>query len=255
MNNNYNAFYYYRHQISKLVLVACGFLVPTIHILTLEENEKADLKVIVIPILISLLSVFVITSCRKIILGKLMCYDLDFKMIYELDKRKNIPRNQYYNLKLLMKVYLYSGDFAGVLQLSNVVMSSEKDEDRFFATHMRILALFFMGEYKDTSLLIDSQKRLLSEMKSIESDEYSQFYSCIESFIHGEYNNTICIASNIVSRGDIEKLNHRKILLFYVLKMASVQLNDADSTLLYSRKIIECDPKRNTFFSWNIQDN
>lgn len=254
MKNNYDAFYYYRYEISKYVLLACGFFVPIIHILTLEKNEKADFKFIVIPVLISLISVFLLSFCRKMILGKLMCYDLDFKMIYELDKRKNTSHNRYYNSKLLMRAYLYSGFFDRVLELSDVVLLSPKDEDRFFAIHMRILSLFFKGEYKDISLLIESQKKMLNNMKSVELDEYVQIYSCIESFVYGDYLNTIYIADNIFSQRGIEKLNHRKILIFYILKLASAHLNDVERMALYDKKIIECDPNRYTFFTLNIRD-
>lgn len=253
MDDAYKAFYYYRCQNSKIALLLMGFVLPVIHLLTLEESEPVNYKYIVIPVILSLLAVFLISSCRKIMLGKLLGYDLDFKAVYELERRKDKPKNKYYNLKLLANLCFFSGDFPRTLACSSELLTSEKSEDRCYAMHMRILALFIMGDFTEILTLIDSQEKLLIDMKIADSNNHSQIYSFIKSFIQGEYKEAISVANKILSQKDMEKLNHRKILIFYFLRMTYIKLNDTENAKMCANQIIACDPNRNSFFRFSVE--
>lgn len=253
MNDVYKALNYYKFRKSIITLFLLGLVVPTIHLLTTQNTTSLNVKYIFLPILFSFVAILVITVSRKLLLGKLLAYDLDFKTIYMLEKRKDTKKNEYHNLKLLTNVYFFSGDFQEALSSAIIILKSQKANDVFYARHLQIMTLFIMGEYKEIPNLIILQKDMLSRIKKEIVDDVSDYYSFINTYIAGNYQDSVGTLKNLLSKKDYDKLNHKKIVIFYFLLMVYEKLNDTENMLICTNEIICSDPNNYTFFRHTVE--
>lgn len=165
MNDVYKALNYYKFRKSIITLFLLGLVIPTIHLLTTQNTTYLNVKYIFLPILFSFVAILVITVSRKLLLGKLLAYDLDFKTIV------------------------------------------------------------------------------------------SDYYSFINTYIAGNYQDSVDTLKNLLSKKDYKKLNHKKIVIFYFLLMVYEKLNDTENMLICTNEIICSDPNNYTFFRHTVESD
>ena len=195
------------------------------------------------------------TTSRKLLLGKLLAYDLDFKTIYMIERRKNNKKNQYHNLKLLTSVCFFDGNFQKVLSYASDILNSPNINDVFYARHLQIITLFIVGEHNKILDIINSQKDLLHQIKNDTLNDAVDYYAFINSYMSGDYCNAIDIMKSLLLKKDYEKLNHKKIVIFYFLRIVYEKLNDNENIKICTNEIIRLDPNSNTFFRNSIDRN
>ena len=106
---------YYNYFKRTIILVFLPWMVTLVYLLTKEETECFNPLFIVIPSIISAIIMFSMRFFRKIFIGNLIAVEMDFNTVYEIEKRSK--KHKIHNLKLLINVAFYNGNFNDVITL------------------------------------------------------------------------------------------------------------------------------------------
>lgn len=252
MKINLAALNYYHFRRSMIALFCLGLLLPIVYILTLEQAEPIYLRNIFMPILISWGVILCLSFLRKVTLGTLIAHDVDFRTLYNLEKREDKPRHKNYNLKLQSDMSFFNGDFDNVILYSTEIIENANEEDAYNARHLQILSFFILKEFDKALDLICVQKKTIG-IDSNTLEICNNYYFFIESFIAKKFSIAIEFLSSILVLKDTEKLNNRKVIVYYLLMLTYIELNDSEQIKDCERKIIASDIHNLTFFSRYIQ--
>lgn len=240
--------YKYNNHIKRIIaLCIIPWIVPLVYILTMENGEIFNWGFVIFPLVFSAILILILNISRKLFLGMLIAVDLDWHTMYMLDKRSENKKS--YNLQLLMNVYLNDGEFCKVLDCADELLRlSSKPQDIYIATHQKILALFFSNNITQISELIEQQRAITRECK-IPSNDDNIYYTFIENYLRGQYDNAIQVIKPLLATKNIEVFNNKKVLINYLMWLAYSKINDSNQMQACVNEILSADKYNHTFFS------
>lgn len=215
----------------------------------LDPDTKTAWYTIVIPFVIEAVFLGTIIFWRRFSLNLIRCTDLDMKLAYELDKRKDTPKNREHNLMLMTDVYFYNGNFERAIECGAELLNiSKKDDIICTARHNLILSHFLAGNYSEALKLIGEQRNV--KMKNKNEAEYcAAVYDYIELYLNAEYEKAIEKNDLILSNDRNLLMNSRKVLAVFVKMMAYEKLGNEEAVKECEQEIISIDKNRLTYFS------
>lgn len=244
--------YKYSNYIKRMILL-CLLLpvVPLVCFLTKEENETIEVVYIVLPIVFIAVATFFLYFSRRLMLSILVAKDLDFRVVYELDKRKN---NELHNLNLESNMYFYEGDFdKAIVACEKIMKLSSKKEDVYSATTQIIISKFFdscSGDLDKSILdLIYTQRKFEADNNLRGNKLANQYYTYIENYISEEYEKAINSIKSLLEEEGVETFNSRMVVICAMLVLAYKKLEDEDKANYYIDKLLSADPNKKTVFS------
>lgn len=244
----------YSNYIIRIILICCLFtIVPLVYIFTKNANEQFNLFYLVFPFILALCFVLIMRISRKVTLGNLMAFEIDMNLVYELDKRKDNLKNKIYNLQLLSNVKFYDGIFEEVILCSDEILKLSNDYDEIFmARHYKILSLFLCERFTEISKLIELQFEDSRFVNKIPIDDSKLYYGFIKYYLASQYNEAIEVILKMFDVKNIQILNNKKVLVYYLIRKASVQIDDFELLQKCNKEIFKADINRSTFFSKTI---
>ncbi len=241
---------------TKRMILLCLFLpvVPLIHLLTKEGNEPIALGYIILPVVFIAVAMLLLYYSRRLMLSVFVAKDLDFRVVYELDKRKN---NELRNLNLESNMYFYEGDFdKAILACEKIMKLSSKKEEVCSARTQIIISKFFASCSSDLDKsildLIDKQRKFESDNNLRDNKLANQYYIYIENYISEEYEKAINSIESLLEEEGVETFNSRMVVICAMLVLAYKKLEDEEKVKYYTDKILSADPNRKTVFSKSI---
>lgn len=187
---------------------------------------------------------------RKIILGILLAYDLDLHTFYEIDKRNE--KHEEHNLRLLMNLYFYDGEFQKTIDCSNKLLElSKKTIDIYRVTHQKILSLFLLEKKEETLILIEQQRKMALKHK-LKVPKAELYYDYIEHYLSGKYEGAILPMQEALKEKNIEVLNYIKLVANYFMLLAYKKMGDTEQMNVCAKEVLCADKNRHTFFSNNV---
>lgn len=232
-----------------IILWIIPWIVPIVALLVKEEHESFEWKFVLWAIVFALLASMIMHISRNVFLGYLNVYELDFYTVYELDKRKE--KNEMHNLQLLIKFYFYTGEFKSAIECLDTMMNLNlKLSDISMARHMKILSLFF-EEDTDSLLVLIQQQYAMSKIAMKNSADKS-YYEFIEKYLSGKYEEAIQTIKNALNEKNINFLNSKKVLVFYLMFMAYEKMGNISRMQECVDAILLADKNKRTFFSKKI---
>lgn len=246
--------YKYNNHIKRIIaLCIIPWFVPLVCILTMESGENFNWGVIIFPLVFSAILILILHISRKLFLGMLISIDLDWHTMYMLDKRGE--NKKIYNLQLLTNVYLNDGEFCKMLDCADELLRlSSKPQDIYIATHQKILALFFSNNTAQIPKLIEQQRKTIRDFK-ISSNDDNVYYTFIENYLRGQYDNAIQIIKPLLATKNIEVFNNKRVFVNYLMLLAYSKINDSNQMQTCVSEILSADKYYRTFFSKKIIGN
>ena len=235
----------------RLVLIwLLPWLIPIIGFITREVGEPILLWTIIFPIVFIFVGTLIMHISRRVFLGNLYAYELEFRLVYELDKRNETFGT--YNLRLLTEALFYEGDFQKTIECCDKLLSSSVNlNERYEIIHKKILSLFMNKEYEAVLLQIQEQRRTFSE-HIVQEDEMC--YVFIEEYINGNYDGAIeAIQQNLLIK-NIDALNYKKVFFYYLMLVAFEAKDDPKNVSECKKEILFADSLQKTYFA-NFNDN
>lgn len=246
MKKEYRALKYTSYIKKIIILWIIPWIVPMVALLVKEEHESFEWKFILWAIMFALLASVIMCISRNVFLGYLNAHELDFYTVYELDKRNE--KYEMHNLHLLINLYFYTGEFKKAIECSDRIMNLNlKSINISMARHIKILSLFFEGDRETVFLLIQQQYAM--KKNAIKGDEGNSYYEFIEKYLSEEYEEAIQIIKNVLNQKNIEFLNSKKVLAFYLMFMVYEKIGDISQMQECADAILLADKNRRTFFS------
>ena len=243
MKSNTTALKYYDYLKRTIILVLLPWLVALVYLLTREENETFNVLFIVIPAVVSVIIALAMSFARKVYIGSLIAVEVDFDSVYELEKRSE--KHKAHNLKLLINTAFYNGKFHDVVGYADELMeTSGNHADVFFAKHKKILSLFLLET--DVDSLIEEQ---MNENNTLLTEEVLCYYNFIESFSSNKFDYAISSMEKALTGENIEIQNHKKVLIYYLMKLAYLKNEDNDNANKCMEKLLLADKAKRTIFS------
>ena len=246
--------YKYSNYIKRMILLCLlSPVVPLICFLTKEENEAISVVYIILPIVFIAVAMLVLYFSRRLMLSISVAKDLDFRVVYELDKRKN---NELHNLNLESNMYFYEGDFdKAIVACEKIIKLSSKKEDVYSATTQIIVSKFFdscSGDLDKGILdLIYNQRKFEADNNLRYNKRANQYYTYIENYFSGEYEKAINSIESLLEEDGVETFNSRLVIICAMLVLAYKKLEDEDKAKYYMDKLLSADPNKKTVFSRN----
>ena len=148
---------------------------------------------------------------------------------------------------MLVNLHFFDGNFQEAINCTDRILRlSSKQNDIYTARHQKILSLFLSGKTENIIELI-SQQRLIKQ-------DVSPYYVFIEKYLGANYEAAVKSIKKILEEKNIEAQNHRKILIYYLMKMCFLKIGDSKQVENCTNQILMADRSRRTFFS-NMCDN
>ncbi len=251
MSKDYSVYKYSSYIKRILILCFLPLIVVLISLLTMEEGEPYSWGLTVVAIGACAIMVLFLIYARRTVLNSLIMSDLDLRTVYELDKRKN---NELHNLKLLINVYFYDGDFENMISCADQILNLNSSPlDIAMATGHKITALFLLNREEDALNLIEKQKELFSSQNNSSQNPKDNIYcEFIESYINGNYEAAIEAIKKAFNTKNFEISNHIKVKTYYLMRMAYLKLNDKKHVETCAKELLSADKERRTFFTKNL---
>lgn len=250
MKKEYRVFQY-KNYIGKIVLICViSLIVPAVYFWTKDANETLSITYVIFPIVFSSVLSLIMYFSRKIFIGKLAAFDLDYDIVYLLDKRGE--KHQTHNIKLLMQKHFFNGEFQEAIICANKIIEINSRKDILYnATHYKILSLFLNQQIDEILTLIELQDNLSTD-NTLRIQDANIYYEFIKKYVDRNYNEAIKIIKNLLQSQDIDTQNHKKVLIFYLIKMCCEKINDFEQIKKCNNEILLADKNRKTFFSRGI---
>lgn len=246
MKKEYQAIQYREYRKRMIILVLLVWIIPLVYLLTKDEDEVFRLGYVIFAFVFSVITPVVMIVLRKIFLGILIASELDLRTVYELEKRKH---NELYNLRMLMNVYLFEGEFENVVACSDKVLQmSSKTGDIFIARHQKILALFLSERKEEIPILIE-QQRQLAMTDSKRMSDLNLYYVFIEKYFSAQYEEALQVIGKRLEAKNIEVQNQTKVFIYYLMRLCYLKMGKSDEVQDCTNKILSADKNRRTFCS------
>ena len=134
------------------LLLIIGWIMPTVGLICKDGNESFNLCYF-IPTFVFILAAITTDLRRRCILRKMLTIKLDFRKAYELQKHRS--KNNIYNLRWLMTISFFEGDFQKAIFYANEILILSPTKRYFESAIFYItLSFFLLGENIDTLSLI-----------------------------------------------------------------------------------------------------
>ena len=229
-----------KHQKFKrriLVLLFLSPIIPIIYILTWDSQTTFNWLYIFLPPICFISISLILYVSRRIVLGKILAIDVNMNIVYELEKRKETPKNQIFNLHLLSEKHFYK------------IKNLGSEEDCFIAQHLQILILFISRQFDEVLPLITLQSAINIE-KLKNKMHFSLYYDFMKFFIEKRFEDSLTVINNIIDvRENFDKLNNIRLIIFYLMRMTYIELGDEEKIHWCSQEIALADKNSITFFS------
>lgn len=237
----------YNNFIKRIVFIAIlPFIYILLYIFLGNENSNV-LANVLLPITIGAVLIVCMLVARRIVLNTLIVTDLNAALVYELDKRKESPKNHKHNLSLLLNVAFYNGDFRKTIELGNDFVADCGNPAMLEAIrHKIIMAYFLLGDFNNAAELIKTQKS-----QPVKNILLTNFYDYIDAFINENYQEAINIINRILETKKPLVFNNMQILAYYCQKIVYDKTGDETASRMCAERINERDMQHNTFFSQN----
>jgi hypothetical protein len=241
-----------KHQKFKrriFILLLLSPIIPIIYILTWDSQTTFNWLYIFLPPICFISISLMLYVSRRIVLGKILAFDVNMNTVYELEKRKETPKNQIFNLHLLSQKHFYNGDFPNALVCIEKIKNLGSEEDFFIAQHLQILILFISRQFDEVLTLINLQSAMNIE-KLKNKMHFSLYYDFMKLFIEKRFEDSLTVINNIIAvRENFDKLNNIRLIIFYLMRMTYIELGDEEKIHWCSQEITRADKNSNTFFS------
>ena len=247
----YKAYEYYRFRrsIVTIFIVLIVDLVMCAGLRLWETDEKHLFVVLGICLILLVLFIF----GRQFLIGALSVIDLDYKTLYDIDKRKgNKPENVSINYALSGDCLFYEGRFSEAAENYGEALKHTKKKRCIYAIrHMLILSLFLSENTENIGALIAQQRSTSPKGlgKGVKESE-EKYYDFIENFLKGDYNGAIMAIQPLLNDGAIAILNSRKLLVNYLMSIAFSWSGNAEAQAHCKSQVLEADKNRKTIFSY-----
>lgn len=231
----------YDNFIKRIVaIVLIIWIIPFVYCMTRENGVPFNWNFIVLPLILSIVIPLILYVLRKVFLGNLAAFEVDFHTLYDLEKRKK--KNSIYNLNLLINLHFFDGDFQKAIDCSDEIMRlSSKQKDIYSARHQKILSLFFSNKTENIVELIHLQRLIKPDSNA--------YYIFIENYLDANYEVAIKSIKKILEEQNIEIQNHRKILVYYLMRMCFLKIGDSEQVENCTNQILKADRNHHTFFT------
>ena len=252
MNKKDYAFKYSDYVRRIVTLAVLPFINLVIACLTYEENEPFGVWVIILGFCLSTVLILLLHFLRKVALGTLLGVDLEFRYVYELDKRKN---NDRLNLIREQSMYFFEGDFEKSDECCEKLLSLNlKKQEEYLVKSQLIYSRFFIDD-SDSSVieLISDQRVLASKYKIAEHNRNDCYFSFIERYLTVDYERAVMSIENLLNDNNIKLVNSRVVVVCYMLIKAYEKIGDREKIEHYSKKLLSADPNRKTVFGESIK--
>ncbi len=190
---------------------------------------------------------------RRFLIGTLAVTDLDFKILYEIDKRKgNKPEDVSRNYALSGDCLFYDGRFSEAAEHYSIALNNAKKKRNIYAIrHMLILSLFLSENTENISVFIHQQRSTsLDGLGKNYKEAEERYYDFIELFLEKDYNGAIMAIQPLLNDAGIGLLNSRKIMVNYLMSIAFCWLGNTTAEAQCKLQVLEADKNRKTIFSF-----
>lgn len=245
----------YNNFVNRMIaLVAIILIIPVVYYLSKSDDFSLDFCFVFIPVILAIIIPFLLYILRKVFIGNLAAFELDLHTVYLLDKRSE--KYEIYNLKLLMNVYFFDGDFEKVIVCSDKILKiASKKTDIFSARHLKIISLFLARkETIEIIALIEYQRRLAKKSKLLIQDT-DLYYIFIEKYLHCNYEEALQEINKLLQIKNIQIQNHRKVLVYYLMSLSYYKMGEFDKMEKCKEEIFLADKNKRTFFSKSFENH
>ena len=232
-----------------ITLLVLGCVVPLIYLFTADSNDAFNWLYVVLPPLIFSVITVLLYVFRRITIGTILALDVNLRLVYELERRKPNKRNQAYNLTRLSHMHFFEGDFQNALLCIEQVQSLGEKEAVLNTRHLQILIFFITKRFDDMLKLIELQYNsgIEGEKKLASCLPY---YDFMKVFVNKEFEAALAVLNNIIkSNKNFAVLNNVRLIVFYLMRMVYIELEDTENINLCNNEIIRADKNNLTFFS------
>ena len=137
---------------------------------------------------------------------------------------------------------IISNYFQKAIDCSDEIMRlSTKQKDIYSARHQKILSLFFSNKTENIVELIHLQRLI--------KPDSTAYYIFIENYLDANYEVAIKSIKKILEEQNIEIQNHRKILVYYLMRMCFLKIGDSEQVENCTNQILKADRNHHTFFT------
>ena len=234
-----------------IVLVLIIWIIPVVYYLTKADDVLFNWLFVIIPVILSVIIPFILYFLRKVFIGNMVAFELDLYTVYLLDKRSE--NHEIYNLKLLMNLYFFDGDFEKVIDCSNKISkSSSKIADVFSARHFKIMSFFLDGKENAEILALIEQQRQLTMCSKSSNQDINLYYIFIEKYLHCNYEAALQTLDKLLQVKNIQIKKNRRVLVYYLMYLLFLKTNEFEKMEKCKEEILLADKNRRTFFSKKI---
>lgn len=236
-----------------IAFVVIILIFPVVYCLTKADDAPLNLWFVIIPVIVAIIIPFLLYVLRKIFIGNLAVFELDLSTVYLLEKRSE--KNEIYNLKLLMNVYFFEGNFEEAIICSDKILKlTSKTKDVFSARHIKIMSLFL--DKKDTSQIFEliEQQRYLETNSKLQNQDTNLYYIFIEKFLNCNYEEALQTIEKLLQAKNIQVQNHRKVLVYYLMCLSFYEIDEFEKLEKCKEQILIADKNKQTFFSKIFED-
>lgn len=253
MKSEYSAMKYQNYIRRIIILWIVPWLVPGVYLLTREKGESIQWGYMIFPVAFALLTTLILYVARKVLMGILFAIDMDFHVLYELDRRS--AKHELHNIKLLIDICFFDGQFQKVVEYADRILQlSSKPADVYMARHQKILSLFLMEKNEEIQELI-AQQNQLNKDKKLQTGNGSLYYDFIMAYLRKEYGSAIQCIKEILNEKNIEVLNYKKVLVHYFMLLAYQKMVDTEQIQKCKNEIFRADKEYRTWFSRSLSQH